>query len=154
MSNLRSISLRFLKRSKLLTLSCFFSIFIGTILIIEMFNLSQSATSSYDREMRSLYGDCDMAVSYTDYSGIKEDFINEIKNLKKVSKIGTLMYSSDLSINGTPVYAIGTDNSEMVKSRYHFTKKLGDDEIAINEVLAKVYNYSVGDYIRFEVEDC
>lgn len=147
MSNLRSISLRFLKRSKVLTISCFFSIFIGTILIIEMFNLSLNATSSYDREMRSLYGDCDMAVSYTDYSGIKEDYINEILDLENVSKIGTLMYSHDLPINGENIYAIGTDNSEMVKSRYHFQKKIGDEEIVINEVLAKVYNYSVGDYI-------
>lgn len=148
MSNLRSISLRFLKRSKLLTISCFFSIFIGTILIIEMFNLSLNATSSYDREMRYLYGDCDLAVSYADYSGIKEEFINEIKNNENVSKVGTLMYSSDLYINDAYVYAIGTDNSEMVKSRYHFTKNLAEDEIVINEVLAKVDNYSVGDYIR------
>ena len=67
MSSLRSISLRLLSRSKLLTISCFFSVFIGTILIIQMFNLSLSAAGSYEKEMRYLYGDCDIAVSYTDF---------------------------------------------------------------------------------------
>lgn len=147
MSSLRSISLRLLSRSKLLTISCFFSVFIGTILIIQMFNLSLSAAGSYEKEMRYLYGDCDIAVSYTDFGGIKEELIDEIMNIKTVSKIGTLMYSNELSINGAYVYAIGTDNSEMVKSRYHFTKNLKEEQIAINEILAKVENYSVGDYI-------
>ncbi len=62
MSSLKSISLRFLKCSKILTISCFFSVFIGTILIVEMFNMSLNASASYRNSIKSMYGDCDAGI--------------------------------------------------------------------------------------------
>lgn len=150
MSSLKSISLRFLKCSKILTISCFFSVFIGTILILEMFNLSLNASASYNNSIRLMYGDCDAGISYSDYRGINDDIVNKIEEMEEVTEISTLMYSNEVQISGVIVYAIGTDNSEMVRSRYHYTKKINEGEIAINEILAKAWNYSVGDSITIE----
>lgn len=150
MSSLKSISLRFLKCSKILTLSCFFSVFIGTILIVEMFNMSLNASASYRNSIKAMYGDCDAGITYSDYRGINDDIVNKIEEMTDVTEISTLLYSNEVQISGVIVYAIGTDNSKMARSRYHFTKVINQGEIAINEVLAKAWNYSVGDCITIE----
>lgn len=150
MSSLKSISLRFLKCSKILTISCFLSVFIGTILIVEMFNMSLNASASYRNSIKAMYGDCDAGITYSDYRGINDDIVNKIEAMTDVTEISTLLYSNEVQISGVIVYAIGTDNSKMVRSRYHFTKVINQGEIAINEVLAKAWNYSVGDCITIE----
>ncbi|WP_310603743.1 ABC transporter permease [Anaerosporobacter sp.] len=148
MSDLKSISIRFLKRSKVLTVSCLLSVFIATVLIIEMFNLSMNATESYKQSVKAMYGDCDAGIHYVDYRGFNDEIVDKIANLKEVSDYATLMYSSEVRIAGGPVYTVGTDNSKMVSSRYNNTKILSQNEIAINEVLAKVGNYKLGDCIE------
>ena len=75
---IKFIGKRLLKSNRLLTMYSFFSVLIGTILIVAMFNLSLSATRNYEEDMKALYGDCDMGVYYGDYAGIEETIVNRI----------------------------------------------------------------------------
>ena len=54
---IKFIGKRLLKSNRLLTLYSFISVLIGTILLVEMFNLSLSATHTYENDMKALYGD-------------------------------------------------------------------------------------------------
>ncbi|WP_312493590.1 hypothetical protein, partial [Anaerosporobacter sp.] len=112
--------------------------------------MSLNASASYRNSIKAMYGDCDAGITYSDYRGINDDIVNKIEEMTDVTEISTLLYSNEVQISGVIVYAIGTDNSKMARSRYHFTKVINQGEIAINEVLAKAWNYSVGDCITIE----
>lgn len=147
MKNLKVISKRLLKRNPILTTSCLLSVLVGTMLIIEMFNLALCATKAYEKDMKALYGDCDVAVFYSDYSAIEEKTVEEISRISDVTEVATLWYASDIWLGDAPVYSIGTDNSSIVRSRYHFQSILGDNQVAINQIIADVYEYEVGSLI-------
>lgn len=142
------IGKRLLKSNWLLTLYSFISVLIGTILLVEMFNLSLSATHAYENDMKALYGDCDMGVYYSDYANIDEIVVNRLGQISDVTEMATLYYSGRIQVGGAAVYSIGTDNSSMVRSRYHFDSELGDGQVAVNKVLADVHGYVCGDSLE------
>lgn len=144
----KGIGKRLLRRNGILTVSCLLSVVIGTMLMVEMFNLSFGATKAYEKEMKSLYGDCDVAIFYEDYAWIDGGTKEQIIHLDSVEESATLIYSGDLMINGTNPYAIGTDNSPIVQSRYHFSSQLGPNEVAVNRIFAGVYGYETGSVIQ------
>lgn len=141
---IKFIGKRLLKSNWLLTLYSFFSVLIGTVLLVEMFNLSLSATHTYENDMKALYGDCDIGLYYSDYANIDDVVINRLGQISDVTELATLYYSWRVQVGGANVYSIGTDNSSMVRSRYHFDSELGDGQVAVNKVLADVYGYVCG----------
>ena len=147
MFHINSISSRLLRRNGILTISCILSIMIGTLLILEMFSLSSSAEKIYERDVKAAYGDCDAAVFYGEYGEISPSKIRGVSALPGVEETATLYYSGNVDLDGSTTYAIGTDNSEIVRSRYHFTSELGSGEVAVNQVLAKSRGYQVGTVI-------
>lgn len=147
MFHINSICSRLLKCNIVLTVSCILSIMIGTVLILAMFNLASSAEQIYEKDMKALYGECDAAVFYGEYEEISSSIISRIVSVAGVAEYATLFYSGDVDVDGSTVYAIGTDNSEMVRSRYHFKSELNPGEVAINQVFAKSRGYHLGDMI-------
>lgn len=147
-SNIKFIGNRLLKSNWLLTLYSFISVLIGTILLVEMFNLSLSATHTYENDMKALYGDCDMGLYYSDYANIDEIVVNRLGQISDVTEMATLYYSGRVQVGGATVYSIGTDNSSMVRSRYHFDSELGEGQVAVNKVLADVHGYVCGDSLE------
>lgn len=147
-TTIKFIGKRLLKSNWLLTLYSFISVLIGTILLVEMFNLSLSATRTYENDMKALYGDCDMGLYYSDYANIDEIVVNRLGQISDVTEMATLYYSGRVQVGGANVYAIGTDNSSMVRSRYHFDSELGDGQVAVNKVLADVHGYVCGDSLE------
>lgn len=145
---IKFIGKRLLKSNWLLTLYSFFSVLIGTVLLVEMFNLSLSATRTYENDMKALYGDCDMGLYYSDYASIDENLVNRLGQISDVAEMATLYYSWRVQVGGASVYSIGTDNSSMVRSRYHFDSELEDGQVAVNKVLADVYGYVCGDSLE------
>ena len=148
MLTIKSIGRRLLESNKLLTAYSFFSVLIGTILVVEMFNLSLSASLTYEKDMKAMYGDCDMGIYYSDYTNIEETIVSTIGEMDDVTQVATIYYSGRVKIGGANVYSIGTDNSSMVRSRYHFISELKDYQIAVNKVLADAHGYEVGDCLK------
>ena len=148
MINLRSISKVFLLKSKALSLSCISSVMIATVLIISMLNLTMNAETSYENEIRSMYGDIDIIATYEGYLGISETSIQEIKDLKELNEVSTGYFDPDFMIEKNMVYLVGSDNSNLSKSRYHYKIDLLKDEIAVNSVLADCLRCKVNDTIK------
>lgn len=147
MINIRQVSITFAKKSLVLTLSCIVSIITAVVLIVGICNFSKNAQESYKESLRMAYGDCDILVNYKDYSCISDDNLKKIKNIRGIGKIACGYYSNKLMINQYIVYAIGSDNSAMLKSRYHYSTKLQNDTIVINNTLAGCLRCKVGDVI-------
>ncbi len=148
MLSVKSIGKRLLESNRLLTIYSFFSVLIGTVLIVEMFNLSLSASHTYEQDMKAMYGDCDMGVYYSDYANIETDVVKAIGQMEDITQMATICYSGRVVIGESNVYTIGTDNSSMVRSRYHFDCEPGDGQAVVNKVLAEARGYAVGDRVK------
>lgn len=150
MTNLRQVSIAFMKRSKILTLSCMVCVFSAVLLINSMWNFSLNATTSYDRTLKAAYGDCDMLVTYEDHGDISQDIITKIAAVNDISGVASGRFVSRIAVEENDVYALGVADSDMIKSRYHYTVELKEDEIVINDILAGCINKTVGDTISFQ----
>ncbi|WP_313130572.1 FtsX-like permease family protein [Anaerocolumna sp.] len=145
MKKLYQVSLAFMKRSKTLTFSCFISVFIAVVFIISMYNFSYNAKYSYKKSLSEAYGDYDMIVNYENYGDIDKQTVENIAKAKGVSKIASGRFEDSVNIENNNVYVIGAVDSDMMKSRYNYTVDLNNEEIVINQVLAKSLNKKAGE---------
>jgi putative ABC transport system permease protein len=112
-----------------------------------MYNFTLNAKASYERNLRLAYGDCDIMVTNKDYSDIDDYKIEEISIMQGVSEIASGRFQNGVIIDKHNVYVIGAIDSDMMKSRYHYTSELKDNEIIINNILAENMNKSVGNTV-------
>ncbi len=147
MNDLKKISKIFLLKSKSLSISCICSVLIAVVLIISMFNLSSNAFTSYRDKLLAAYGDCDALITYEDYSGIQKSVLDQIKNLRGIEKCAAGYFNSNFRIIDNSVYLVGSDNTELMKSRYHYNTDIKRNEVAMNTVLAGCLQCNLQDNI-------
>jgi putative ABC transport system permease protein len=153
MLNLKDISKVFLLKSKALTISCISSILIAVVLIISMLNLTMNAEASYGSKLRATYGNIDAIASYQTFSGIPETIIEQIEASEGIKEISAGYFDADFMIEENSVYLVGSDNSNMMKSRYHYKNDLLKGEVAVNSVLADCLHCKVDDTIKISGYD-
>lgn len=147
--SIKAIPFRFLRSNKIITFSSIFSIMLSICLILSMFNLTTSARKSLEQENIKKYGAVDIIVSYNadlsksiDQSLISK--ISSIPNIKEVSKV----LQSVLKLSDRDVMTLGIDNGYIMKSKYKYTKDIGENDILISETLAQSMKFKVGDNIK------
>ena len=148
MRNLSYISRRFIINSKTLTFSCIVSICIALILILSMANFSVSINKSYTENLHKEYGDFDMLLTYENYQDIPQEIVNDIKTINGVNKTAQGRTSDQLKIKSNSVYALGVEDNDMMKSRYHYNISLNDNVLVINTVLADILQCKAGDSFK------
>lgn len=144
MKRLLGISVRFLRNSKVLTLSCIISICTATILIVLLSNYSISMKEGYKQNLRETYGDYDMILTYSDYMDMGDSLVENVKAMDGIEDVAIGRTSNFLEIDGNYVYGLGVVDSEMIKSRYHYVNHIQENQVVINQVLADVLQTNVG----------
>jgi putative ABC transport system permease protein len=147
MKRLFGISLKFLKRSKVLTLSCIFSIITATVLILLLSNFSISLRQGYEKNTIETYGDYNLILTYEDYRDVESGLVDEIKKVRGIKDIAIGRTSNLLVIDNNYVYGLGVKDSDIIKSRYHYTTSLDQNQVIINEVLKEVLQCEIGEDI-------
>lgn len=149
----KGISLRFFQANKFLAISSIISITLAIFLIITMVVFSQNTKQSLANEMKQLFGDMDLSVGYNPEQNkqLRASFIEDVTRLEAVQQTSPVLISHlRLEELNTILYTLGVENDDLVKSRYHFSKDMGDTEIILNESLATALDLKVGDVIHIE----
>lgn len=143
------LGIRFLTKSKKLTLSCVASIFFAVLAIVVIYNFYFISQRSYMENVKDTFGDCDYLISDADYQDFSEDLIKNIEDTKGVKNVsyGHWAYAN---VENHLVYTVGVKDSDMNKSRYRYVSDVTESRIIINQKLAEDLQLSVGDKITME----
>ena len=145
---LNKLGFRFLKKSKVLTISSVISIFFTTIVLILIFNYYQIVQNGYLQKLRESYGDSDLVVSLSNDLDIEEKWIEEVEKLEGIEQVayGQCAYTS---LNSVSVFTVGVEDSEMNKGRYQYHSNMTENRMIINQKMAETFQINVGDRIPF-----
>lgn len=143
----KGIGKRLLKRNWNITVFSVVSVLIGTMLILEMFILLLNTNRAYENDMKALYGECDVGIYYSDYTEINDLIVHTLEQSDYVISLSAICYADDMNISNSSPYVIGTDNSDMVRSRYHFNSSLGENQVAVNKIFAEILQCDVGERV-------
>lgn len=145
---LHKIGLRFLKKSKTLTISSMISIFFTTIVLIWIFNYYQFVQEGYLQKLKETYGDSDFVVSLPNELDIEEKWIEEVEKMRGVEEVA-YGQSAYVDLKGVSVYTVGVEDSQMNKGRYQYHTNMSENQIVINQKLSETFQMNVGDEILF-----
>ena len=133
----------FLRKSKMLTFSAFFSIFIACFLSISMFQLASNVRLSLETSFEAKKGVYDLQVTKAENACFTKEDISFIEQEKGVKQISTGYWSVEL----LDTYMVGVVDDAMNKSLYKYTKDLDAHSIIINEAFGRQEKKKLGDSI-------
>ncbi|WP_346887918.1 FtsX-like permease family protein [Clostridium sp. UBA1056] len=150
-TSIRGCANKLIKSNKFIMISSIFSVIISVILIVGMFMYISSAEKSMINNTKELYGDMDLSVGSSSMYDKKldkslVDKISSISGIKELSPVilAELQIEDKTNFN---VYSVGTDNSELSKSKYKYTRNISTGEVVINDVLKESLGKDEGDSI-------
>lgn len=155
MKTIFATSMRFLRANPFITLSSILSVCLSISLVLTMMLFAMNAKQTVKDEVTEMFGTMDLSVGYdtADSGFIDQDFLDRLTAMEGVKETSNVLISQlALSSFGgeAPTYSLGVGTDELVKSRYHFKKEVGEGEIIINESLAKALGVGVGDELTVE----
>jgi len=155
-TSIKGIAYKLIKSNKFIIISSVISVMLSVALIISMFMFTNNVEISARENIKNLYGDFDISVSYESGTGkfldkAAVDKITNSGNITEWSKVivGQLNLGEKQDV---PVYAVGLDNSGISKSRYKYTKDLTGNKAALNQGMASFLGISLGDSILISGE--
>lgn len=149
MARLYCLAVKFLKNSKMLSVSAFLSIFFACFLSISMFQLSSGAKTAYENGISAQYGNFQIGVLKENGEAFTNQEINFIKRNKGVTNVasGYCLYIE----NG--IYAAGVIDNDINRSRYKYNYAVNGNSVAINSYLSTMYNIKEGESISLAGKD-
>ena len=148
MHSLNKLGLRFLKKSKALTISSIISIFFTTIVLIFIFNYYQIVQNGYLQKLKENYGDSDLIVTLPNDLDIEEKWIEEIEEINGIEQVA-IGQCGETNLNDVSVFTVGVADSEMNKGRYQYHSNMTGNRIIINQKVAEEFQIEIGDEISF-----
>ncbi|MFS0901485.1 ABC transporter permease [Priestia aryabhattai] len=153
MKILQGLAFRLFKSNKFIMFSSIVSIAISTMLVLSMVLFSFNAQDTLRNQLKQTYGEMDLSVGFDMDQGkiLTSTLVEEIHQDKRVDKVSKVSIAH-LNLNklNTSVYTVGVENDYLAKSRYHFSKPLNRDSVAMNKGLAKDLHAKVGDKVLIE----
>lgn len=153
MKTLRGLAFRLFKSNKFIVFSSIVSIAISTMLVLSMVLFSFNAQDTLKSQLKQTYGEMDLSVGFDMNQGkiLTSTLVEEIHQDKMVDKVSKVSIAH-LNLNklNTSVYTVGVESDYLAKSRYHFSKPLNKDSVAMNKGLAKDLHVKVGDKVLIE----
>lgn len=153
MTSLNQLAIRLFRENKFLVFTSVASIAIAISLVVTMVLFAVNAKQTLEEELRSVYGDLDIAFVYSDQNPVRNEkelyqSITNHPSTQTVSKaLVTQAYVEPL---GGEVYTLGIENDVIAKSRYKTTVDLTEDTVIITENLADSLLLEQGDEIEIE----
>ena len=140
-SSLKNLPFKFIRYNKFIVLSSIFSIVISVALIISMFMFTNSAERTMSEKIKDLYGNVDISISYNTSTGkvIDKQLVDSIKAINGVDEVSQVIVGRLYVGSSSPfsVYSVGVDNSGLSKTRYKYKQDIAENQIIINDSLAK-----------------
>ncbi|MGE6830840.1 ABC transporter permease [Priestia megaterium] len=153
MKTLRGLAFRLFKSNKFIVFSSIVSIAISTMLVLSMVLFSFNAQDTLKSQLKQTYGEMDLSVGFEMDQGeiLTSTLVEEIHQDKMVDKVSKVSIAH-LNLNklNTSIYTVGVENDYLAKSRYHFSKPLNKNSVAMNKGLAKDLHAKVGDKVLIE----
>ncbi|WP_375345187.1 ABC transporter permease [Priestia megaterium] len=153
MKTLRGLAFRLFKSNKFIVFSSIVSIAISTMLVLSMVLFSFNAQDTLKSQLKQTYGEMDLSVGFEIDKGkiLTSTLVEEIHQDKMVDKVSKVSITH-LNLNklNTSIYTVGVENDYLAKSRYHFSKPLNKNSVAMNKGLAKDLHAKVGDKVLIE----
>lgn len=155
-NSIYGISKRIIKGNKAVVISSILSIVISVALIISMFSLTRNAGNILNDELRSLYGNMDIGVYYSQdkQKQLTSNLITKIENVDAVEEVARLivgnLHIGEGESQGLGTYSVGVDNSDLSKSRYKYKSNIKEGQIILNKGLADNLGVSIGDTVIVE----
>jgi ABC-type antimicrobial peptide transport system permease subunit len=151
--SLTGLAFRFFRKNKFIAVSSILSVAISISLIITMALFVSNAKQSLVEEVQKMFGNMDLAIGYNpeQEKNIDSALLSEFVSFEAIEQSSnvllTRMYVDQL---GDTVYTIGAENDSLVKSRYHFSEDISDNEIILNERLSRLLGVEVDDSLILE----
>ena len=138
MHSLNKLGLRFLRKSKALTISSIISIFFTTIVLIFIFNYYQIVQNGYLHKLKENYGDSDLIVTLPNDLDIEEKWIEEIEEINGIEQVA-IGQCGETNLNDVSVFTVGVADSEMNKGRYQYHSNMTENRIIINQKMEEEF---------------
>ncbi|MCR8845076.1 ABC transporter permease [Paenibacillus sp. SC116] len=151
--SITGLAMRFFQANKFLAISSILSIMLSFSLIITMAVFADNGKQSLESEVKKMYGDMDLSVGYNPEQNkvIDSSLLEKITKREHVQEFsGVLVNRLQVNELNTHIYTVGVESDSLAKSRYHFSNSISDNEVALNQSLAKALNVAVGDRILIE----
>lgn len=154
------IGYTFLKKSKALTITCMAGVLFSTLVLVFMYHFYYISQKNYIQNLKDTYGDCDFLMTLEDYESISEELEQQICRVEGVGKVdlGHWGYADVQKVQkdklspeyalSRNVYTVGVEDSAMNKSRYQYSLRITDENMAVNAKLAEDMQLEIGDKMK------
>lgn len=159
--SIEGIAARFFKENKLIAFTSILGVMISISLIITMVVFVSNAKQSLVKEVEKMYGTMDLAVGYNPDQELFIDTslsktLSDQDGITQASHVLLAHYVVDDVAEA--YYTVGVENNSLAKSRYKFTEDIEENEVSLNNGLAKLFGVKEGDTlsiesIRFQVKE-
>ncbi|MCG7343837.1 ABC transporter permease [Sporosarcina sp. ACRSL] len=153
MFNLKSIALKLFRAAKTQVFTSISIITVSICLIMTMGVYIWNAKAQMESEIYQLFGNADMTVGYNpdQQKWLTSEQLHSIAAIEGVAEVSPVLLTATNVENDLPsVYTIGVDNDNLVKSRYHFERNIGENEVIVSQKIASLFNKSIGDTIEID----
>ncbi|MGN4127934.1 ABC transporter permease [Lysinibacillus sphaericus] len=157
MFTMRTIALKLFRAAWTHVLTSISIITIAICLVMTMSVYIWNADSQMKEDIQALFGEMDLMVGYNPEQDklLTNEQIASFKSLPGVEEVSSvsLAHTTVENEEQSPIYTVGVENDDLVKSRYHFSVNLTPKDVIISENVAQIFNKQVGDTIHIETSD-
>lgn len=151
--SIEGIAKRFFKENKLIAFTSILGVMISISLIITMVVFVSNAKQSLVKEVEKMYGMMDLAVGYNPDQELFIDTslsktLSDQDGITQASHVLLAHYVVDDVAEA--YYTVGVENDSLAKSRYKFTEDIEQNEVSLNNGLAKLFGVKQGDTLSIE----
>ncbi|WP_036132097.1 ABC transporter permease [Lysinibacillus sphaericus] len=157
MFTMRTIALKLFRAAWTNVLTSISIITIAICLVMTMSVYIWNANNQMKENIQALFGEMDLMVGYNpeQHKLLTNELIASFKSLPGVKEVSSvsLAHTTVENEKKAPIYTVGVENDDLVKSRYHFSVNLTSKDVIISENVAQIFNKQVGDTIHIETSD-
>ncbi|MFY0517653.1 ABC transporter permease [Lysinibacillus sp. UGB7] len=157
MFTMRTIALKLFRAAWTNVLTSISIITIAICLVMTMSVYIWNANNQMKENIQALFGEMDLMVGYNpeQHKLLTNEQIASFKSLPGVKEVSSvsLAHTTVENEKKAPIYTVGVENDDLVKSRYHFSVNLTSKDVIISENVAQIFNKQVGDTIHIETSD-
>ena len=152
MFSMRTIAVKLFRAAWTNVLTSISIITISICLVMTMSVYIWNANTQMKEDIQALFGEMDLMVGYNpeQHKVLSNAQVSHFKSLTGVTDVSSVSLAHTMLENevNTPIYTVGVENDDLVKSRYHFTVNLAINDVVISENVARLFNKKVGDTLQ------
>ncbi|MGM9943929.1 MAG: ABC transporter permease [Lysinibacillus sp.] len=155
MFNLKTIALKLFRAASTHIITSVSIITVTVCIVLTMSLYIWNAKAQMEEEIHALFGEAEMLAGYNpdQRKWVTSEQLSALEEMEGVSSASAVLITNT-TVEGQldAVYTIGAENDELVKSRYHFSENLKENEAVITQKISELFDKQVGDKMDIENE--